>query len=100
MSAAMQKLVDLWYPNVDLEKQRTEDEPTEIVVGLMHVRAASDITIDFDFDFDFDRNGYRIRMRRYGTEPASEDDCPLEEVAFIPAYLEPLSPSEPESKTP
>jgi len=48
-------------------------------------------------DLDFDRNGYRIRMRRYGTEPASEDDCPLEEVH---PGVPPLSPSEPESKTP
>jgi hypothetical protein len=82
----MEKHIDLWYPNVDLSAPRTENEPTEIHVGLMHVRAANDIVIDYDFE----RDGYRIRMRRSEdrSAPREPDKCQLEEVAFVPAWLE------------
>jgi len=81
----MRKHVNLWYPNVDIGKPRTEDEPTEVSVGLMHVRAADDIVIDYDFS----RDGYRIRMRHVKDPciPSDDEECPLEEVAFIPAWL-------------
>jgi len=79
----MLKHIDLWYPNTP--GPRTPDKPTEISVGLMHVRAADNIVIDYDFS----RDGYRIRMRRRKEHPTSEDDCPLEEVAFVPSWIEP-----------
>ena len=73
--------VDLWYPRLT---ERTEDQPTVIRVGLVDVRAADDILIDFDFD----RNGYRIRMET-GRDPNGEEtrETQLVEVAFVPAQI-------------
>jgi len=68
--------VELWYP-------RVEGNADRIVVGLMDVRAASDITVTYDFDRDgwvilqdecTDKNGYLETVRENV------------EVAFIPAW--------------
>jgi hypothetical protein len=76
--------VDLWYPRLD--KSRKSDEPTEIRIGLMDVRAASDILIDYDFD----RDGYRIRMPTIFEWKLDDEVCDegLIEVAFIPAWVD------------
>jgi len=67
--------VDIWYPDRD----RT---PT-ITVGLMDVRAADDIIIEYDFEED----GYKIFMDRtvdaaWGSDVEKEKQL----VAFIPSW--------------
>jgi hypothetical protein len=75
--------VDLWYPRLD--GSRTPDQPTEVRIGLMDVRAADDIVIDYDFD----RDGYRIRMPTIHAWDIDDEVCDegLVEVAFIPAWV-------------
>ena len=68
--------VDLWYPRTD-DPNRTSDHPTSVRVGLMDVRAADDVVIDYDFD----RDGYRIRM-------SADVDAPLVEVAFVASSVD------------
>ena len=85
MTTPHEKHVNLWYPR-NTGMPRTADEPTSVRVGLMDVRAADDLIIDYDFD----RDGYRVRMATvHEWEP---DDTVLDpklvEVAFIPAWVE------------
>ena len=78
----MRQHVDLWYPRND-DPLRTENEPTQIVVGLTDVRAANDIYIDYDFE----RDGYRIRKATVFEWPITDMFCDpvLVEVAFVSA---------------
>lgn len=74
--------VDLWYPDIS----RGEAEKTKVYVGLVHVRAANNISIYFDGG----RNGYVISMERTkDCEDHSEDLEITDEMAFIPAWNEP-----------
>lgn len=63
----------------------SREKPTRVTVGIMDVRAANSIAIEYDFK----RDGYVIRMDRtkcYGTGcDVVEEDV---EVAFVPAWLE------------
>jgi hypothetical protein len=79
-------LTDLWYPRITDGTPRTENEPTEIRVGLVDVRAADDIVIDYDFE----RNGYRIRMATIHDWHPDDKECDegFKEVGFIPAYID------------
>ena len=73
--------VDLWYPSND------NSNPPRVHVGLMHVRAAMDISVEYDFD----RDGYVIRMDKTRDFPNGGGCEVIEEaveVAFIPAWLE------------
>lgn len=70
--------VDIWYP--------PRNEPsTQVCVGLVDVRAAGDVTIEFDFK----RDGWVIRMDRVaegdGWVNVLEEKA---EVAFLPAWNE------------
>ena len=68
--------IDLWYP-------RNDDTPNALIVGLMDVRAADDIRIEYDFE----RDGYRILQ-----QPGIDHDTYLgstgtwQEVAFVKAW--------------
>ena len=73
--------VYLQDPDTGTDADDGEGAPSEIVVGLMHVRAANDLVIDYDFD----RDGYRIRMSSEG--PRDREDGQLVEVAFVPAWV-------------
>ncbi len=71
-------LVDLWYPKIRDIKA--------VEIGLVDVRSADNILIDFDFE----RNGWRIRMdHAYGSEIVEEK----QEVAFIDAWNEDEDPA-------
>ena len=78
MSAHRRMQVDLWYP--------TADDPKEVEISLMAVRAANSIVVDYDFR----RDGYRIRMSTIFEWEADDEVCDegLVEVAFIPAWVE------------
>jgi hypothetical protein len=76
--------VDLDYPGID--RSRAPDEPNEIRVGLMDVRSALDIIIDYDYT----RDGFRIRratIHKWSIDDEIQDEG-LTEIAFIPAYTE------------
>jgi hypothetical protein len=68
---------------VDLEYPRNPGNPSEVIVGLMDVRAADSLYISYDFD----RDGWRI-----GMDETKEADWGMEvvrenvEVAFVPAW--------------
>lgn len=66
--------LDLYYP-------RLKENPSEIVIALMDVRAAQDIHVKYDFD----RDGWVISkdMSDDLNLDAEED---MREVAFIPAW--------------
>lgn len=83
MEPPHRKQIDLWYPNVPT-LDRTPEQPTEVEISLMHVRAARSIVVDYDFA----RDGYRIRMASVGQWEADDKVCdPKEvEVAFVPAW--------------
>jgi len=86
MKQPHEKHINLWYPR-NTKLPRADDQPASIRVGLMDVRAADYLIIDYDFD----RDGYRVRM---ATVHEWEPDDPvmdpkLVEVAFIPAWVEP-----------
>lgn len=79
------KHVDLWYPrNSGLD--RPEDEPQVIEIGLMDVRAASDIRVSYDFD----RDGYVVTQQpEYEGDDYEQGEArEWREVAFVPAWLE------------
>lgn len=69
--------VTLYYP-------RSENEPNKINIGLLDVRAADDLLIEYDFE----RDGYSIKQA--STFVWDEDDyiCDpdWQEVAFIKAW--------------
>jgi len=67
--------VDLWYPG--------HSSINAIHVGLMHVRAADDIRIEYDFH----RNGWVIKQAsRFMWMPGSDRDAGWKEVAFVQAW--------------
>ena len=67
--------VDLWYPGHSSIKA--------IHVGLMHVRAADDIRIEYDFQ----RDGWVIKQAsRFMWMAESECDPGWKEVAFVQAW--------------
>jgi hypothetical protein len=75
---------ELWYP-------RNGDNPTEIRVGLMDVRAADDIVIRYDFD----RDGWVVLQdETEWRDERIERLRELVEVAFIPAWNMPADRSE------
>ena len=79
--------VDLWYPNIEREPKdppRTFDHPVAVQVGLMHVRAADDIRIEYDFA----RDGYVIKQGSIFEWPADDKVCDRDwqEVAFVEAW--------------
>jgi hypothetical protein len=72
--------VTLWYP-------RTDDEPNKIDIGLMDVRAADDLLIEYDFG----RDGYSIKQASTfewddENDPNGLCDPDWQEVAFIQAW--------------
>lgn len=68
--------VDLWYP-------RQEERPKAIEVGLVDVRAADDIRIEYDFS----RDGWVIKQATRFCWPAGgECDPNWKEVAFVQAW--------------
>jgi hypothetical protein len=84
--------VDLWYPNVpdDPNVPRTFDHPKVVEVGLMHVRAADSIRIEYDFD----RNGYTIKQASRFQWEADDAACDSDwqEVAFVQAWAREIDP--------
>jgi hypothetical protein len=87
--------VELWYPRVH-DPKREPDQPTEVHVSLIDVRAADRIIIDYDFV----RDGYRIRMatvHEWEPDDPNIGDPKLVEVAFVPAWRVP--PNAPELQT-
>ncbi len=70
--------VDLWYPNLP------DSDVKAIEVGLMHVRAADSIRIEYDFD----RDGYSIKQasKFHWDEHDKDHDPDWQEVAFIQAW--------------
>ena len=76
------KSIELYYPRV--EKERTDDEPQAVKVGLTDVRSANDILIEYDFE----RDGYKISMASKLTWDAKDTVCDpcYKEVSFIPAW--------------
>lgn len=76
------KLATLWYPRNDGE--RDQEQPQEIEIELVDVRAADSILVSYDFD----RDGYVIKQAsRFCWN--SEDlvcDADWQEVAFIKAW--------------
>lgn len=74
--------VDLYYPRAQV-RDRTDQQPQQVNIGLLCVRAANSITVDYDFD----RDGYRVRMpSKFRWNCGEEQDDQLKEVAFIPAW--------------
>lgn len=76
------KNVELWYPSVETE--RDDDQPQAVKIGLMDVRAANDILVEYDFK----RDGYKISMPskcRWEADDKVCDPC-YKELAFIPAW--------------
>ena len=69
--------VDLWYP-------RTENPIKAIQVGLMDVRAADDIRVEYDFN----RDGWVIKQAQIFQWEADDEVCDPKwtEVAFIQAW--------------
>jgi len=72
--------IEWMYPNIYGDEKRDR-----ISIGLCHVRAANDITIEYNAE----RDGWVIMMNETrevpgGAETVKEDV----EVAFIPAWLE------------
>lgn len=73
--------VDLWYP-------RNENRYKKIVISLMDVRAANDITISYDFD----RDGWVIESDLHNPLIVDEEQSEeLHEVAFITSWPVKLS---------
>ena len=76
--------IDLWYPRTG---PHTPEEPTSVRIGLVDVRAADDIVIDYDFE----RDGYRIRMATIhewsDVEEMEKVGEGLVEVAFVPSWV-------------
>lgn len=88
--------VDLWYPNIDQrpgDPPRTFDHPVAVEVGLMHVRAADDIRIEYDFA----RDGYVIKQGSKFEWAVDDQVCDRDwqEVAFVEAWGREVSPTEP-----
>lgn len=84
-------MVNLWYPNVQSREPRTPDHPVAVEVGLMHVRAADSIRIEYDFD----RDGYSIQQASV-FEWSCEDtvrDPDWQEVAFVEAWARQKEPT-------
>lgn len=80
-------LVDLWYPNIKPDPRappRTPDHPIAIEVGLMHVRAADSIRVEYDFD----RDGYSIQQasKFHWDVDDKVQDQDWQEVAFVQAW--------------
>jgi hypothetical protein len=70
--------IDIWYPQL-------ENSPIKAVqVGLMDVRAADDIRIEYDFE----RDGWVIKQAQVFEWEADDDICDPQwkEVAFIQAW--------------
>lgn len=76
------KLVTLWYPRND--QKRDAEQPQEIEIELMDVRAADSILVSYDFD----RDGYVIKQASRFYWPAEDPVCDPDwkEVAFIKAW--------------
>lgn len=71
--------------HVDLEYPRVEDSKVKAIqVGLMDVRAADDILIEYDFG----RDGYVIKQAQVFEWSGNDERCDPEwkEVAFIQAW--------------
>jgi len=69
--------IDLWYPRVG-------DNPRAIHIGLMDVRAADDLRIEYDFE----RDGWIVKQARVFRWDADDEVCDPQwiEVAFIEAW--------------
>ena len=69
--------MDLWYP-------RLEGKIKKIELGLMDVRAADSIQIEYDFD----RDGYSIKQASIFEWDGDDEVCDPDwrEVAFIEAW--------------
>jgi hypothetical protein len=69
--------IELWYPRVD-------GNAKAIQVGLMDVRAADDIRIEYDFE----RDGWVIKQAQIFEWEADDNVCDPQwkEVAFIEAW--------------
>ena len=69
--------IDIWYP-----KKGIDIYPSKLEVGLMHVRAADSILIEYDFD----RDGYSIKQASTFRGDVLGFDQDWQEVAFIKAW--------------
>ena len=69
--------IDIWYP-------RTDNPIKAIQVGLMDVRTADDIRIEYDFE----RDGWVIKQAQVFEWSADDEICDPQwkEVAFIEAW--------------
>lgn len=78
--------VDLWYPRLERKsaEPRTFDHPVAVEVGLMDVRAADSIRVEYDFI----RDGYVIKQASIFSWPAGDTACDQDwqEVAFVKSW--------------
>jgi len=74
--------VDLWYPRN--RAPRDTDQPVVVEIGLIDVRAADSIRIDYDFD----RDGYVIKQASVFSWEISDTVCDgdWQEVAFVQSW--------------
>lgn len=77
------KTVDLWYPRLE-DTERDDDQPQEVEIALMDVRAADDIRIKYDFE----RDGWVILQASRFVWSGDDEVCDpdWQEVAFIKAW--------------
>lgn len=75
--------VELWYPNYSATDEG-QGKIRAIHVGLMHVRAADDIRIEYDFE----RDGWSIKQASIFEWAGDDDvmDSDWQEVAFVKAW--------------
>ena len=75
-------LVEWMYPNIYNSKGR---KPSKLTIAMYHVRASSNLVIEFDAD----RDGFVIRMDRTRDDDGCSEVVEKNvEVAFVPAWLE------------
>lgn len=81
-------------PNLDLFYPRVEGNATAVEVGLMDVRAADSIRIEYDFD----RDGWVIKQASTFSWDADDKvrDPDWQEVAFVQAWARQRPEDEPE----
>lgn len=77
--------VDIWYP-------RIEDTPSKVQIGLIDVRAADDIRVEYDFE----RDGWKISQASTFEWDMDDEVCDpdWQEVAFVEAWGREIKPDD------
>jgi hypothetical protein len=89
--------VDLWYPRLPDDRERSPDHPAVLELGLSDVRAADSIRIEYDFA----RDGYSVKQGSKFSWEADEDthDADWQEVAFVQAWAREVDSDEGDVET-